>query len=82
MRLGFLVSCPVSHVVTLLTHVVTNPTQKGALLRARASLHREEVRHSMLLKGSMLPFPIALGFNATIPAASRVSEYPALFPVL
>ena len=28
------------------------------------------------------PFPLALGFNAAIPARSRVAEYPALFPVL
>ena len=28
------------------------------------------------------PFPLALGFNATISTRSRVAEYPALFPML
>ena len=39
---------PVSR-VTLLPHVVTNSTRKGALLHARACLHPEEVRHSCSL---------------------------------
>ena len=46
-------------------------TQRRAPWRARLLTMRRSA-----------PFPLALGFNATIPTCSRVAEYPALFPVL
>ena len=54
-----------------------NPTRKGALLHARACLHREEVRHSRSLQGSMPPFLPHLGLLSIPPCLAHCN---ASFP--
>ena len=51
---------------------------QSRILRAKAC---SSVRAPAYIEISA-PFPPYLGFNAAIPTASRVAEYPALFPVL